>query len=42
MVESAAAHGIRIDWRNHAPTGVIVTVLTLALAALTLWLWPCA
>jgi len=42
VVESAAAHGIRIDWRNHAPTGVIVTVLTLALAALTLWLWPCA
>jgi len=42
VVESAAAHGIRISWRNHAPTGVIVTVLTLAVAALTLWLWPCA
>ncbi len=39
VVESAAAHGIRISWRNHAPTGVIVTVLTLAVAALTLWLW---
>ncbi len=39
VVESAAAHGIRISWRDHAPTGVIVTVLTLAVAALTLWLW---
>ncbi|MCK9263489.1 MAG: anion transporter [Desulfomonilia bacterium] len=41
VVESAAAHGIRISWRNHAPTGAVVTALTLAAAALTLWLWPC-
>ena len=39
VVESAAAHGIRISWRNHAPTGITVTVLTLAIAALTLWLF---
>ncbi|MFY9399104.1 MAG: anion transporter [Desulfomonilia bacterium] len=40
VVESAAAHGIRIGWREHAPTGIAVTAVTLALAALTLWIWP--
>lgn len=40
VVESAAAHGIRIGWRTHAPTGIAVTAATLALAALTLWIWP--
>jgi Na+/H+ antiporter NhaD/arsenite permease-like protein len=33
VVGSAAAHGITIDWRCHARTGVVVTALTLAVAA---------
>jgi Na+/H+ antiporter NhaD/arsenite permease-like protein len=40
VVESAAAHGIRIGWRTHAPTGIAVTAVTLALAGFTLWIWP--
>jgi Na+/H+ antiporter NhaD/arsenite permease-like protein len=39
VVESAASHGIHISWRTHAPTGVAVTVLTLAIAALSLWIF---
>lgn len=38
VVESAASHGIRINWRTHAPVGVAVTIITLALAACFLWL----
>jgi Na+/H+ antiporter NhaD/arsenite permease-like protein len=38
VVESAAAHGIRIDWRTHAPVGITVTILTLTVAAVSLWL----
>jgi len=38
VVESAAQHGISIGWRTHAPTGIAVTVLTLATAAGFLWL----
>jgi len=37
VVESAAQHGIFIGWREHAPTGVAVTLLTLATAAAFLW-----
>jgi Na+/H+ antiporter NhaD/arsenite permease-like protein len=36
VAERAAALGVRIDWRAHAPVGVPVTVVTLAVAAL--WL----
>lgn len=39
VVESAAQHGIFIGWRKHAPTGIAVTLLTLAAAAGFLWLW---
>jgi Na+/H+ antiporter NhaD/arsenite permease-like protein len=39
VVESAASHGIHISWRTHAPTGVAVTVLTLAIAVLFLWIF---
>ncbi|HNY64804.1 MAG TPA: anion transporter [Deltaproteobacteria bacterium] len=38
VVESAAGHGIRIGWREHAPVGIAVTVLTLGVAALFLWI----
>ena len=38
VVDSAARHGIRIDWHRHARVGVPVTVVTLAIAALYLWL----
>jgi hypothetical protein len=31
------AHGVVIGWREHARTGIPVTVLTLVIAAL--WLW---
>jgi len=33
VVETAATHGVAIDWRLHARTGVPVTLLTLAIAA---------
>jgi Na+/H+ antiporter NhaD/arsenite permease-like protein len=33
VVDAAARHGIEIDWRRHARTGVPVTLATLALAA---------
>jgi len=38
VVDAAARRGIRIGWKAHAVTGVPVTLLTLALAALWL-LW---
>jgi Na+/H+ antiporter NhaD/arsenite permease-like protein len=33
VVDAAARHGVRIDWRDHAVVGVPVTLATLALAA---------
>jgi len=40
VIEQAASRGIRITWREHAKVGVPVTLLTLALAAVWLWLVP--
>ena len=37
VVEIASAHGIRIDWRRHARTGVPVTLATLAIAVGAWW-----
>lgn len=36
VIEQAALHGVRISWREHARTGVPVTLASLAVAAL--WL----
>ena len=36
VVDAAARHGVAIDWRRHARTGVPVTIITLALAAMVL------
>ncbi len=33
VVDAAAAHGVAIDWRCHARTGIPVTLVTLAIAA---------
>ena len=38
VVDQAARHGVRIGWGRHARVGVPVTLATLALAALWLWL----
>jgi Na+/H+ antiporter NhaD/arsenite permease-like protein len=38
VVDSAARRGLPIDWRRHARTGVPVTIVTLAVAAVCLWL----
>lgn len=38
VVASAARRGIRIDWRRHAQVGVPVTLMTLAICAIYLWL----
>ncbi|RMF77301.1 MAG: anion transporter, partial [Nitrospirae bacterium] len=38
VADLAGRHGVVIDWRVHARTGVPVTVVTLAVAALGLWL----
>jgi Na+/H+ antiporter NhaD/arsenite permease-like protein len=38
VVASAARRGIRIDWRRHARVGVPVTLMTLAICAMYLWL----
>ncbi len=38
VVDSAARHGIRIDWRRHARVGVPETFVALAIAAAYLWL----
>lgn len=37
VVQAAAQHGVRIDWRAHARVGLPVTFATLGIAALTLW-----
>lgn len=39
VVESARRHGIAIDWRRHARTGVLVTGITTTVAALWLVAW---
>ncbi|RIL06383.1 MAG: anion transporter [Proteobacteria bacterium] len=36
VADAAARHGLAIDWRRHARTGVPVTLATLAIAALAL------
>jgi len=38
VVSSAARHGVRIDWRQHARVGIPVTLVTLAICAAYLWL----
>lgn len=38
VVDSAARHGIRIDWHRHARVGIPVTLATLAITAGYLWL----
>ena len=41
VVDQAARLGVRISWGRHAMVGVPVTLITLALAAVWLWLrWP--
>jgi Na+/H+ antiporter NhaD/arsenite permease-like protein len=37
VVDSAARHGIRIDWRRHARVGVPVTIATMAIVAAYFW-----
>ena len=38
VVDAALRQGVRITWREHARIGVPVTLLTLAIAALWLWM----
>jgi Na+/H+ antiporter NhaD/arsenite permease-like protein len=38
VVDQAKAQGVAIDWRTHAPAGIPVTLATLAIAAVWLWL----
>ncbi|MBI5433438.1 MAG: anion transporter [Planctomycetes bacterium] len=38
VIDQAAKLGVKIGWREHARVGVPVTLVTLALAALWLWL----
>lgn len=38
VVEEAGRQGVGIDWRAHARTGLPVTLATLALAAVWLWI----
>lgn len=38
VVDQARRHGVAIDWHTHARVGIPVTLATLALAALWLWL----
>ncbi len=38
VVEQARAQGVTIDWRAHARSGIPVTLTTLAVAAVWLWL----
>jgi len=37
VVDLAAQKGVAIDWRRHARTGIPVTLVTLAIVALFLW-----
>ena len=38
VVDAAHARGVYIDWRRHAATGIPVTLLTLAISWVYLWL----
>jgi Na+/H+ antiporter NhaD/arsenite permease-like protein len=38
VVDQAARLGVKISWRDHARVGVPVTLATLAIAAVWLWL----
>ncbi len=38
VVDQAHRHGVAIGWREHARAGVPITLVTLAIAALWLWL----
>jgi Na+/H+ antiporter NhaD/arsenite permease-like protein len=38
VVEAAGRQGVGIDWRAHARTGIPVTLVTLAIAGVWLWL----
>lgn len=38
VVEQARAQGVRLDWKVHARTGIPVTLASLAIAAVWLWL----
>ncbi len=38
VVDAATRRGIRIDWKRHARVGVPVTLATLAICAVSLWL----
>ncbi len=38
VVDAAARRGVRIDWRQHARVGIPVTLVTLAISAVYLWL----
>jgi len=38
VVDQARAQGVAIDWRAHARAGIPVTLATLAIAGLWLWL----
>ena len=40
VLEQAQAAGIVVDWRTHARVGIPVTLLTLLLAAVALWILP--
>ena len=40
VLEQARAAGISMDWRTHARVGIPVTVFTLLLAAVSLWIVP--
>ncbi|MBL8472838.1 MAG: anion transporter [Rhodocyclaceae bacterium] len=38
VVDAAARRGVRLDWRRHARTGVPVTLASLSICAVWLWL----
>lgn len=38
VVDQAARLGVRIEWRTHARVGIPVTLVTLCVAAVWLWL----
>ena len=38
VVDAARRQGIEIDWRKHARIGIPVTVVTLAITAMWLWM----